>query len=319
MMILTLAGGVGGSKFVKGLASSQHKEDVTVLINTGDDFERFGLYISPDIDINLYTLAGLIHEQGWGFKDETYNTQNVLKNLYYQDCWFNLGDKDLATHIYRTHLLGKCITLTEITKELCDKLGVSIKILPMSNDRIASYIHTPEGRFHFQEYLVQRRMSDKVLQIEYHGTANASPSPGILDSIAEANIILFAPSNPLVSIGPILSVPGIKDAIKKSKAKVIAVSPIVNGGVIKGPADRMMKDMNIEVSPAGIADYYEGLLDGIVIDFLDKKYISELKNRGLEVLVSNTIMDSNEKKESLANQVVEFASNIKAKVLKNNI
>ncbi|WP_419880364.1 2-phospho-L-lactate transferase [Peribacillus sp. B-H-3] len=318
-MILTLAGGVGGSKFVKGLASSKHKEDVTVVINTGDDFERFGLYISPDIDINLYTLAGLIHEQGWGFKDETYNTQNVFKNLYDQDCWFNLGDKDLATHIYRTHLLRQRISLTEITKELCEKLGISLKILPMSNDRIASYIHTPEGRFHFQEYLIQRRMSDQVLKIEYHGAANASPSPGVLEKIAEANIILFAPSNPLVSIGPILSLPVIKDAIKKSKARVVAVSPIVNGGVIKGPADRMMRDMNIEVSPAGIVDYYEGLLDGIVIDFQDEQYFSELKNRGLEVLVTNTIMDSDEKKESLANQVVEFADHIKAKALKQNI
>jgi LPPG:FO 2-phospho-L-lactate transferase len=305
-MILTLAGGVGGSKFVKGLASSPHKEDVTVVINTGDDFERFGLYVSPDIDINLYTLAGVIHEQGWGFKDETYTTQNVLKDHYGQDCWFNLGDKDLATHIYRTHLLRKNITLTEITGDLCNKLGVSMKLLPMSNDRIASYINTPDGSFHFQEYLIQRRMSDRVLNI-------ASPSPGVLNSIAEANIILFAPSNPLVSIGPILSVPGIKEAIKKSKAKVIAVSPIVNGGVIKGPADRMMRDMNMEASPIGIADFYDGLLDGIVIDILDKEYSGTLQKRGLEVLVTDTIMDSDEKKEWLSNKVVEFAASINVK------
>ncbi|WP_078429261.1 2-phospho-L-lactate transferase [Alkalihalobacterium alkalinitrilicum] len=314
-MILTLAGGVGGSKFVKGLASSRYKEDVTVVINTADDFERFGLYISPDIDINMYTLAGLIHEQGWGFKDETYTTQSVLTDLFGQDCWFNLGDKDLATHIYRTNLLRKNITLTEITRNLCNKLGVSMRLLPMSNDRISSYIDTPDGCFHFQEYLIQRRMSDKVLNIDYRGSTNASPSPGVLDSIAEAEIILVAPSNPLVSIGPILSVPGIKEGIKKSKAKVIAVSPIVNGGVIKGPADRMMRDMNIEVSPIGIADFYEGLLDGIVIDFLDEQYSDKLQKRGLGVLVTDTIMDSDEKKERLSNQVVEFAADVKVKAL----
>ncbi len=314
-MIVTLAGGVGGSKFVKGLSSSQHKDEVTVVINTADDFERFGLYISPDIDINIYTLAGLIHEQGWGFKDESYAVQNVLKDYYGQDCWFNLGDKDLATHIYRTHLLSKNITLTEITKDLCDRLGVSLKILPMSNDRIASYIHTPDGSFHFQEYLIQRRMSDKVVNIEYQGSANASPSPGVLNAIAQANIILLAPSNPLVSIGPILSIPGMKEAIKNSNAKVIAVSPIVNGGVIKGPADRMMRDMNIEVSPIGIAEFYGDLLDGIVIDLQDREYSSRLQEKGLEVLVTDTIMDSDEKKASLANQVVEFAANVSARAV----
>jgi LPPG:FO 2-phospho-L-lactate transferase len=312
-LIVTLAGGVGGSKFVKGLSSSQYKDDVTVVINTADDFERFGLYISPDIDINMYTLAGLIHEQGWGFKHESYTTQNVLKDNYGQDCWFNLGDKDLATHIYRTHLLSKNSTLTDITRELCDRLGVSLNILPMSNDRIASYIHTPDGSFHFQEYLIQRRMSDKVLTIEYQGSSHASPSPGVLNSIAEANIILFAPSNPLVSIGPILSVPGIKEAIKQSKAKVIAVSPIVNGGVIKGPADRMMRDMKIEVSPVGVAEFYEDLLDGMVIHFQDKEYASTLQNRGLKVLVTDTIMNSDEKKTCLANQVVKFAESMYVK------
>ncbi|RFU65158.1 2-phospho-L-lactate transferase [Peribacillus glennii] len=314
-MIVTLAGGVGGSKFVKGLASSRYKEDVTVIINTGDDFERFGLYVSPDVDINIYTLAGLIHEQGWGFKDETYNTQNVLKDFYSQDCWFNLGDKDIATHIYRTHLLKGNYTLTEITKELCDRLGVSLKILPMSNDRIATYIHTPDGRFHFQEYLIQRRMSDKVLNIEYEGSTTASPSPGVLDTISEAGIILFAPSNPLVSIGPILSVPGMKEAIKNSKAKVYAISPIVNGGVIKGPADRMMRDMDMEVSPIGIAEFYGDLLDGIIIDLQDKKHLSALQEIGLEVLVTDTIMDSDEKKVGLANQVVEFAASHNAKAV----
>jgi LPPG:FO 2-phospho-L-lactate transferase len=173
-------------------------------------------------------------------------------------------------------------------------------------------INTPDGRFHFQEYLIKRRMSDKVLNIEYQGSANASATSDVLDSIRKAEVILFAPSNPLVSINPILSVPRIKETIRESHAKVIAVSPIVNGGVIKGPADRMMKDLNMEVSPVGIADFYEGLLDGMVIDSLDEVYSKTLQNRGLEVLVTDTILDTDIKKVRLANQIIEFASTVQA-------
>lgn len=303
-MIVVLAGGVGGSKFLKGLSSTA--EEIKAVINTGDDIERFGLHISPDVDINLYTLGNVIHEQGWGFKNESYACQTVLAEIYNQDCWFNLGDKDLATHIYRTHLLKQGKTLSQITAHMCSKLNIPIDIFPMSDNCVTTYIETDDGRIHFQEYLIKRKMTDRVIDIVFEGKDTAQPAQGILESIQAANMILFAPSNPLVSIGPILSIPGIKEAIKKSKAKVAAISPIVGGGVIKGPADRMMKDLGIEVSPAGIADYYGDLLDAIVIDEQDSSYRHSLEENDLHVLVTDTIMTSDQKKNRLAKQVVDW-------------
>ncbi|WP_047154808.1 2-phospho-L-lactate transferase [Aneurinibacillus tyrosinisolvens] len=304
-MIVTLAGGVGGSKFLKGLASAT-KEEVLAIINTGDDIERFGLYISPDIDINIYTLANVIHQQGWGFKDETYSCQNVLSEVYSEDCWFNLGDKDLATHIYRTFLLKQNKSLSEITLKMCEEWKIPIQILPMANESVTTYIQTPEGRFHFQEYLIKRGMSDQVLKIEFDGIENARPAPGILEAIDKSDVILIAPSNPLVSIHPILSVPGMKEAIRESNAKVVAVSPVVGGNVIKGPGARMLRDLGIEVSPVGVALCYQGLIDGIVIDEQDQEYREHLQQLNLEVLVTDTIMDSDNKKSMLAKQVIDF-------------
>lgn len=303
-MIVVLAGGVGGSKLLKGLSSTQ--EEIKAIINTGDDIERFGLHISPDVDINLYTLANLIHRQGWGFQNETFASQSVLSEVFQQDCWFNLGDKDLATHIYRTHLLKQGKKLSQITDLMRRKLDVDMEILPMTDESVSTYIQTESGVIHFQEYLIKRKMKDRVLDITYKGRETAKPVPGILKILKNASIILFAPSNPLVSIGPILSIPGIKDTIKKSKAKVVAVSPIVNGGVIKGPADRMMKDLNIEVSPMGIVDYYGDLLDAVVIDNQDELYKRKLKERGLHVLVTDTIMNIEQKKIFLAKQIVNW-------------
>jgi len=304
-MIVTLAGGVGGSKFIKGLASC--KEDTVAIINTGDDIERYGLYISPDIDINLYTLANVIHSQGWGFKDETYACQGILRDMLDQDPWFNLGDKDLATHIYRTYQMKNGKKLSEITLEITEKWNIPIRILPMSDEPVGTYIQTPNGRFHFQEYLIKRRMSDQVLAIDLQGIEEAVPTQGVIEAIDKAEVILLAPSNPLVSIGPILTVPGVRSAIKKSQARVVAVSPIVGGKTIKGPADRMMRDLGYEVSPLGIATFYEDILDAIVIDTNDELYRAELEKRSLEVLTTDTIMDSDAKKVSLAKQVLEFA------------
>jgi len=308
-MIVVLAGGVGGSKFVKGVSLAAD-EEVTAIINTGDDFERFGLHISPDIDINLYALANVIHEQGWGFKDESYNCQSILSTIYQEDCWFNLGDKDLATHIYRTHLLKQQKTLTEITDLMCQKMGISTRIVPMCNESVQTYIETPEGNIHFQEYLVKRKMEDRVLDIHFMGAESAQPAPGIIESIGSADMIFIAPSNPFVSIGPIFSVPGIREAIRKSDAKVAAVSPIIGGKAVKGPAERMMRDLNIDVSPIGIASLYRDLLDVIIIDDQDKKYEGELENDGLHVLVTNTIMDSDESKKMLANDVIQFVKRL---------
>ncbi|MDN3016189.1 2-phospho-L-lactate transferase [Paenibacillus sp. BSR1-1] len=304
-MIVVLAGGVGGSKFLKGIVSAT-EEEITAVINTGDDIDRFGLYISPDIDINIYTLADVIHQQGWGFKDETYSCQSILSKVYEEDCWFNLGDKDLATHIYRTFLLKQNRSLSEVTLKMCEEWNIPIRILPMSNEPVTTYIHTPGGKFHFQEYLIKRKMSDQVLKIEFNGIENASPTPGILEAIRKSDLILFAPSNPLVSINPILSLPGIKKAILESKAKVVAVSPVVGGDVIKGPGARMLKDLGIDVSPLGIASCYSDLLDAMVIDCRDEEYAESLKQLNMETLVTDTIMDSDHKKRKLAEKVMDF-------------
>lgn len=303
-MVLILAGGVGGSKFVKG--ASLVEEDVMAIINTGDDFERFGLYISPDIDINLYTLANLIHEQGWGFKDETYSSQSVLSEIYGEDCWFNLGDKDLATHIFRTHLMKENKTLTEITAILCERLGIKARVIPMSNEPVQTYINTPEGVIHFQKYLIKRNMSDQVLGIHLSGIEHAKPAPGMMDAIHSAKMIVLAPSNPFVSIGPILAVPGIRNAIRESKAVVAAISPIIGGKAVKGPAAKMLADLQVEVSPIGIAKLYEDLLDVMVIDRQDEQYRKQLEHHGFDVLVTNTILDSDQRKANLAKEVIEF-------------
>lgn len=307
-MVVVLAGGVGGSKLIKGLSSVTEK--VKAIINTGDDIERFGLHISPDIDINLYTLANVIHEQGWGFEGETYACQQVLDEIYNQECWFNIGDRDLATHIYRTHLLKKGYTLSQITSKLCEYWGIPIEMIPMSDDPIKTYIVTDNGRIHFQEYLVKRKMEDRVIDIVFEGKDVAKPTPGIIETIRAAEIIIFAPSNPLVSIGPILSMAGMREAIKESPAKVVAISPIIGGRVIKGPADKMMKNLGIEVSPVGVANHYKGLLDAIVIDKQDTSYSHRLEENGLCVLVTDTIVNSDEKKTALAKQVVDWTKQL---------
>lgn len=309
-MIVVLAGGVGGSKFNKGLSLTT-QEDIVAIINTGDDIERFGLYISPDIDINIYSLANMIHEQGWGFKDETYACQNVLSEVYNEECWFNLGDRDIATHIYRTHLMKQGKRLSEITSSMCNKWDIPISIYPMTNEQVTTYIETPEGSFHFQEYLIKRKMNDHVLGVNFKGIETAKPAPGILEKIANAEMIIFTPSNPLVSIHPILSVPGIKNAIKDAKAKVVAVSPIIGGNVVKGPLYRMMTNLDMEVSPCGLASFYHDILDGIVIDHRDAQYTGVLQeNYQLKVLVTDTLMNTDHKKTVLANRVVEWAKEL---------
>jgi LPPG:FO 2-phospho-L-lactate transferase len=307
-MIVTLGGGVGGSKFLKGLALAT-EEEIVAIVNTGDDIERHGLYISPDIDINIYALANVLHPQGWGFKDETYHCQGVLVKVYQEDGWFHLGDKDLATHLYRTFQMKQNKTLSEITLDMCRKWGLTVNIIPMSDDPVATYIETPSGRLHFQEYLIQRQMRDPVLGIYFEGAEKAVPAPGVLDALARADIILIGPSNPLVSIGPILAVPGIASAIRNSRAKVVAISPIVGGDVVKGPAARMMRDLGVEVSPRGVAHCYRNLLDAIVIDYRDAEYKDILENDHLKVLVTDTLMDREEKKRMLARQVLDFVRN----------
>jgi LPPG:FO 2-phospho-L-lactate transferase len=308
-MITVLAGGVGGSKFIHGL-SLLGLSDSVAIINTGDDIEKFGLYVSPDIDINIYRLANVIHEQGWGFEGDTYQVQEILSNIYQEDCWFNLGDKDIATHIFRSNLLKEGYTLSEITQKMCEKFATNIGILPMSNDPVSTYINTPDGEYHFQEYLIKRRMSDKVLSIKLAGIEDALPAPGVFDAIRGSSIIFIAPSNYYVSINPILSIKGVRDAIKNSNAKVIGISPIIGGNAVKGPLAKMMRDFNMEISPYGVAQLYDGLLDGFIIDHQDSDCRASIQHLDIDVLTTNTILDTEEQKKTLITEALLFAENI---------
>ena len=242
-MIAALAGGVGAARFLTGLTRLVREEDLTVIANTGDDIELFGLHISPDIDIVAYTLAGIVDEEkGWGIKGDTFQCLDMLKKQGL-DTWFGLGDRDLATHIYRTNRLKQGFTLSQITSEVCKSLGLKVKILPMSNDKFETRVTTSDGSMHFEEYFVKRQCKDEVLGVEFVGAATAKPSPEVLDALLDAEVVVVCPSNPVVSIGTILAVDGVRDALKRTKARVVGVSPIVAGLPIKGPADKMLRGL----------------------------------------------------------------------------
>jgi len=304
-MIVVLSGGVGGARFLEGLVQIVPQEDVFVIGNTGDDEEFYGLHVSPDLDIVLYTLAGVVNKkQGWGFKDETYHTMEQLSKLG-NDSWFQLGDKDLATHIHRTNLLKQGKTLSEVTDEIRTSFGLQIKLVPMSDQKIQTLIKTPQGLLSFQEYFVKYRTQKLVLDIVYSGIEQAKPATGILEAINSATVIILAPSNPFVSIGTILAVPGIKDALKKTKAKIAAVSPIIKGRTIKGPAAAMMQSMGMEASAVGIAKQYRDFLDVLIIDSEDKDLRNDIDKLGIKPIVTNTIMNSKETKKDLAKIILK--------------
>ena len=299
-MIVVLAGGVGAARFLQGLSRIRLQEEITVISNTGDDFEFYGLYISPDIDIVTYTLAGLADEEkGWGFRDDTFQCQEMLSKLGLET-WFKLGDRDLATHIYRTKQLRAGLKLSQITSKLADSMGLRVKILPMTNDRVETRILTDQGNIHFEEYMVKRQMRDDVRSVVFSGIEEAKPGPGVIEAIQEAEAIVVAPSNPIVSIGPILAVEGVREELKSSKAKVVAVSPIVQGSPIKGPADKLMRSTGVEVSAFGVAQLYHDFLHGFVLDELDLEQKVRIEGMGLSVATTNTIMKTLKDKERLA-------------------
>jgi len=304
-LIAALAGGVGAAKFLTGLIRLVREEDLTVIANTGDDIELFGLHISPDIDIVTYTLAGIVDEEkGWGIRGDTFQCLDMLKKQGL-DTWFGLGDRDLATHIYRTNRLNQGFTLSQIASEVCQNLGLKVKILPMSNDKFETRVTTRDGSMHFEEYFVKRQCKDEVLGVEFVGAATAKPSPGVLDSILDAELVIVCPSNPVVSIGTILEVEGVRDALKRTKARVVGVSPIVAGLPIKGPADKMLRGLGLEVSAFGVAQLYADFLDTFVIDSKDAAAKSRIEKLGINVKVTNTVMKSLDDKVSLAKTVLE--------------
>jgi len=303
--VTALAGGVGAARFLTGLTRLIKEDDLTVIVNTGDDIDLFGLHISPDIDIVTYTLAGIVDEaKGWGIRGDTFHCLDMLKT-HGVDAWFNLGDRDLATHIYRTNRLREGIPLSQITDEIRRSLGVKTKILPMSNDRFETRITTPRGSMHFEEYFVKNQCREEVLGVEFVGVASAQPAPGVLEAVSDAELVVVCPSNPIVSIGTILSVGGIRDALNRTNARVVAVSPIVAGAAIKGPADKMLKGLGFEVSAFGVAKLYRDFLDAMIIDTKDAVLKGRIEKLGLSVAVTDTVMRSLEGKVSLAKVVLE--------------
>lgn len=309
-MITALAGGVGAARFLTGLVQLIKPEDLTVIVNTGDDINLFGLHISPDIDIVSYTLSGSVNEEkGWGLKGDTFECLNMLKR-YNQESWFNLGDKDLATSILRTNMLKNGFTLSQITASVGAYLGLKMKILPMTDDSVATYVKTVNGTMHFEEYLVKRGAQDKVVGIEYVGVEQAKPALGVIEAIMNSELVIICPSNPIVSVGTILSIAGVREALKKTKAKKVAVSPIVAGAPIKGPADKLLNGLGFEVSAFSVAKLYSDFLDVFVLDNADAAEKSRIEALGLEAKVTNTIMKDNESKIELA-KIVLNASAVK--------
>jgi LPPG:FO 2-phospho-L-lactate transferase len=305
-MITVLAGGVGAAKFLQGLVEVVDPREVIIIGNTGDDIDLHGLHISPDLDIVTYTLAGLHHaDQGWGIRGDTFHTLEML-GRYGHSTWFNLGDYDLATHIHRSARLRHGWSLSAITDEIRQALGVVPLILPMTDQRTETKIVTDEGVLHFQEYLVQRRTEPAVRGVVYEGIEVARPAPGVCEAIHKADGIIIPPSNPIVSIGTILAVPGVHQALAARRGRVVAVSPIVQGATLKGPADKLMVALGYEASALGVARYYDTLLDAFVLDTLDQPLEEPVRRLNIRVRALNTIMSGPAERQTLAKAVVEM-------------
>ncbi len=312
MEIVALAGGIGASKLLLGFNRVMDPRDLTVIVNTGDDIVLHGLSISPDLDIVTYTLAGLVNpDTGWGFRDETFRALEQLA-IYGRPEWFHLGDRDLATHIHRTAMLRAGMPLSEVADSIREALGVQAKILPMCDQPVPTMIETGQGRLHFQEYLVQRRAEPMVRAISFDGIERARPAPGVLEALEGARSIVICPSNPLISIGPILAVPGVREAMRKRRMRVVAVCPIVGGKSLKGPSDQMLAQLGHDVSALGVARMYQDICGTMVIDPIDSAQGPAIGSLGMEVVIHPTVMRTVEDKDRLARKVVQFAEKQKA-------
>jgi LPPG:FO 2-phospho-L-lactate transferase len=307
-MIVVLTGGTGGAKFIDGLRQVVPTKDLTIIVNTGDDLEWWGLYVSPDLDSITYVLAGLLSkERGWGVKGDTFFCLQAMGELG-EPIWFHAGDRDLAVHLLRTKLLREGKTLTDVAAEIATRMGVQARILPMCNARVETRVDTPIGELSFEEYFVQRWYQDPVNSIRFAGVETAEPAPGVIDAIMSATAVLLAPSNPITSIGPILAVPGIRDALKQTHAPVAAISPIVGGTAVSGPAGILMAAQGLPVSIAGVAQAYREFLDILIVDARDAKAAEQLQHSGLRVHCGKTIMSTSEEKADLARQVLSLFS-----------
>lgn len=296
---------MGAAKFVRGLVHRVGQRRLDVIVNTGDDEEFYGLYVSPDVDTIVYTLAGVVNAQnGWGVRGETFHLLAATERFYGKP-WFNLGDRDLATHLYRTERLRMGSSLTQVTADIAHRFGVSARVLPMSDDRVHTHVKL-RGRppIPFQQYFVRGRARGKVERIELRGISRARPSPGVLDAIKRAAAVILAPSNPFVSLGPILQLKGVREALRAARNRVAAISPIVGGRPIKGPADKMMRGLGHEVSALGVARLYRDFLGVFVLDDVDHRYLEPIRELGIKAVVTDTIMTTPEKAARLADVVL---------------
>ena len=311
--VLALSGGVGGAKLALGLAHLLPPENLTVVANTGDDFTHLGLRICPDIDTVIYTLSDLADkERGWGRAGETWNFMAALSRLGSEN-WFNLGDSDLAMHIHRTERLKQGATLSEVTAEIASTLGIKATVIPMTDDPVATIVETPDGPLAFQHYFVRERCQPAVTGFRFEGIEAADPAPIFAKHLENRlDLILVTPSNPFVSIEPILSLPGVRDKIAKSLTPVIAVSPIVGGKAIKGPAAKMMAELGMPASALEVARAYRDVIDGFVIDVDDEAQVAEIEAIGMKVLVTNTVMNDLDDRITLARDCCDFAGVITA-------
>ena len=314
MKVVALAGGVGAGKFLRGLTRIVPGDDLTIVVNVADDYDVHGLRISPDPDSVTYWLGDVFdRERGWGRRDETFRATEELRALGAAQAWFNLGDLDLATHLLRTDLLARGATMSEVTARIAGRFGVAARMLPATDDRVVTRIDAvdpgtgEELDLHFQEYWVGRHAADHVKGVRYEGAAEARPAPDVLDSIARADAVIFCPSNPVVSIGPILAVPGIRDAVATRRAVAAGVSGIVGGAPLAGMADRLMPAVGLPVTAAGAAGAYDGVLGGWVIDERDRALAPSIEATGLRVAVTDTIMVDDDRAEALARVTLDLA------------
>lgn len=304
--VVALCGGVGGAKLAWGLAQILAPEQLTIIVNTGDDFEHLGLRIAPDLDTVMYTLANLANrELGWGLQGETWHCMDALQQLG-GDTWFRLGDRDLATHIFRTQQLAQGATLTQITQQLCSKLDIQHRILPMCNEPLPTLVTTEQGTLAFQHYFVREQCKPVVRSVHYHLPANASLSAEVCAALSDPALghIVICPSNPLLSIAPILAVPGMREQLSQHRTKISVVSPLIGGQAVKGPTAKMMQEMGIPTTTASIAHCYRDLLGRLIIDTQDAQDAADLQEQGIRVAIGHTLMKTDGDKIRLATQCI---------------
>ena len=314
MKVVALAGGVGAGKFLRGLARLVEPDDLTVVVNTGDDISVHGLHVSPDLDSVVYWLAGVAdRDRGWGRKDESFRATEQLRAFDAEGSWFGLGDLDLATHLFRTPLLASGWTLSEVTDALARRFGLGMRIRPMSDDTVTTRVEVvDEGgvsrELHFQEYWVLRGARDEVKSVRFEGAGRARPAPGVLDALEGAEAILLCPSNPVASIDPILAIPGMRGALAARPDRVAGVSPIVAGSPLRGMADRLLPAVGVETTAVGVAQHYDGILGGWVIDWKDAHLVQRVRGLGLRAVATDTIMSDDAAAEALAAVALEVAT-----------